>query len=112
MRSSPSLSAPGAALLLALCACSAHDSTQWRGKSKAQNLPGYGPYEVDVGRYDSFADCERAMRAAAGPDADQMPTDVPKGLVPRAMHYLCVQDATEITVTTAYLIVDVATSQK
>ena len=86
-RAAGKLSAVAACLLLT--ACSDPHKTVWIGVIDSSVAPPYTGFSTESGTYKSFADCERAMKAAAG-DQQQMP-QAQQGVVVRTLFYRCRQ---------------------
>src|SRR5712692_3136078 len=72
----------------------------WVGVVEAAKVPQYAAFRTKRGKFQSFADCERAMKTDAG-ETDRSP--VPEGFIRRSIYYRCVQGSSEITVATGDL---------
>jgi hypothetical protein len=70
--------------------------TTWRGVVEASPMKGYAEYKTDNGRYSTFADCERAMKAGLRGTVPEQP--VPKGYANRTIISMCVQGDTVIEI--------------
>jgi hypothetical protein len=82
-------------LALTGCGYTAHD---WKGVVRADYLANYAEYSSDHGTYSSFNDCKTAMEASARSDGGVDERPLSEGFVYRKLHYLCVQDETEVDV--------------
>ena len=78
---------------LCIAACADPGTTEWIGVIDSKAAPPYADFATQSGTFKTFADCERAMKTAAG-EQKEMPA-AREGIVVRTLFYRCQQGKEE-----------------
>ena len=70
-----------------MAACSDSGTTDWIGVVDSKAAPPYADFTTESGTFKTFADCERAMKTAAGTQTEQPAAR--EGVVVRTLFYRC-----------------------
>jgi hypothetical protein len=84
-----------------LLGCQREDLS-WRARVEAGPLAGYGDFNVEKGKFGTFADCERAMMTDVGDRVDRDILHPPKGYTYRPIFHYCEQGSSQYLIGITY----------
>ena len=88
-----------------MAACSDSGTTRWIGVIESKAAPPYADFTTESGTFETLADCERAMKTAAGTEKEKPAAR--EDVVVRTLFYRCregKENTTERLIATKYLL--------